>query len=266
MRAGLSEREQAVGTARARVQRLGPHDPFIAAKAREALSEEEGNEKYYRLMLDQNNAKIARKDEQIERLDKIAADVHAACVRRDELHTELDLLTHLERACGPNGVPALILETVAIPQVEVEASRILGLLGGPAYACELRTLREKKGGGLADTLDVILLTETGEAPYESFSGGERARIAFALRLALAQLLASRKGSSTGLLVIDELSGLDQQGVAALVGVLEELQRTVPRILVVSHDAEMRDSFENTLLLEQVDGRSRVVAQLAEVPA
>ncbi len=170
------------------------------------------------------------------------------------------------RACGPNGVPALILETVAIPQVEVEASRILGLLGGPAYACELRTLREKKGGGLADTLDVILLTETGEAPYESFSGGERARIAFALRLALAQLLASRKGSSTGLLVCDELEGLDAQGIAALVTVLEDLQRSIPRIIVVSHVAEMRDSFENTLLLEQIDGRSRVVEQLAEIPA
>ncbi len=80
-------------------------------------------------------------------------------------------------------------------------------------------------------------------------------------MALAQLLASRKGSATGLLVIDELEGLDAQGIAALVQVLEELQRSIPRIVVVSHVAEMRDSFENTLLLEQVDGQSRVVDRL-----
>ncbi len=261
MRAELSAREQALGLARADAAEFGPHDPEAPGKLANRVRSHETDEANYRLAISQIERAIAGADTQLARLDKIAADVHDAHARRDELLSELDLLVAMEKACGPNGVPALILENVAIPQVEAEATRILGLLGGPAYACELRTLRETKTGGLSDTLDVVLLTETGEAPYESFSGGERARIAFALRLALAQLLASRKGSSTGLLVIDELSGLDAEGVAALVAVLEDLATKIRTVLVVSHDAELRDSFENTILLEQVDGKSRVVNDL-----
>ncbi len=261
MRVELLSREQLLGAARANLDAFGPHDPSLSTTARREIAEHERFEAVRRAAVAESDRKIAAADSQLARLDKIAADVEESTIRRDALLTELDLLAAMERACGPNGVPALILETVAIPQVEVEATRILGLLGGPAYACELRTLRETKTGSLSDTLDVVLLTETGEAPYESFSGGERARIAFALRLALAQLLASRKGSSTGLLVIDELSGLDQQGVAALVSVLEDLATKIRTVLVVSHDAELRDSFENTILLEQVDGKSRVVNDL-----
>ncbi len=261
MRVELLSREQLLGAARAKLDAFGPHDPSLSTTARREIAEHERFEVVRRAAVAESDRKIAAADSQLARLDKIAADVEESTIRRDALLAELDLLSAMERACGPNGVPALILETVAIPQVEVEATRILGLLGGPAYACELRTLRETKTGGLSDTLDVILLTETGEAPYESFSGGERARIAFALRLALAQLLASRKGSSTGLLVLDELEGLDAQGIAALVSVLEDLQRSIRTIVLVSHVSELRDSFENTILLEQVDGKSRVVNDL-----
>jgi exonuclease SbcC len=261
MRAGFQQREQSVADARAALLELGPHDPSRVADSQHSVVEAEREIADLRASVASYDRTIAQADTQLARLDKIAADVSIAGVRRDQLHTEIDLLSSMEKACGPNGVPALILETVAIPQVEAEATRILGLLGGPAYACELRTLREKKTGGLSDTLDVVLLTETGEAPYETFSGGERARVSFALRLALAQLLASRKGSATGLLVIDELEGLDAEGIAALVGVLEDLQRSVPRIIVVSHNPEMRDAFENTIMLEQVDGRSRIVSEV-----
>lgn len=261
LKISLPDYEKTVVTTTKDLGDLGEHDPDEIQTLTDALQDAEGHVEAFRVQQNVAEQQVARLDERLERLDKIAADATRSRVRRDELNGELDLLANMERACGQNGVPALILETVAVPQIEVEASRILGRLGGPAYAVELRTLREKKTGGIADTLDVILYTETGEAPYESFSGGERARIAFALRLALAQLLASRKGSATGLLVIDELEGLDADGIAALVDVLEDLQASVPRIIVVSHNAELRDSFANTIMLEQVDGHSQIAVDI-----
>ncbi len=261
MRAELSAREQALGLARADAAEFGPHDPEMMNVLRTQLRGQESMEQVHRAALAHLERTIAGADTNLARLDKIAADVHDARARRDEFLSELDLLVAMEKACGPNGVPALILENVAIPQVEAEATRILGLLGGPAYACELRTLREKKDGGLSDTLDVVLLTETGEAPYESFSTGEKARITCAISLALAQLLANRKGSATGLFVLDDFGGLDAQGIAALIGVLEELARKIPHVIVISQIAELRDSFETCITLEQVDGKSHVVNDL-----
>jgi hypothetical protein len=48
-----------------------------------------------------------------------------------------------EKAYGRDGIPALIVENAAIPQLELEANRILGELGGATAGCrvELRTQR-----------------------------------------------------------------------------------------------------------------------------
>lgn len=266
MRAELPDRERGAAAAQEVLDGLGPHDPSEIAGIERALHKGEFTAEALRSLLSGCERNVARCDERLSRIDKIQQQAQELTDRSVTLHAELDLHTQMERACGPNGVPALILETVAIPQIETEATRILGELGGPAYAVELHTQREKKSGGLADTLDIVLLTDAGARPYESFSGGEKARVAFALRLALAQLLAGRKGSETGLLVIDEIDGLDAEGIAALVRVLEQLQQRIRTIIVVSHDAQLRDAFENTIELENVDGRSRIVGtDREEVP-
>lgn len=262
MRAELPSREVGAAAALADVEALGPHDVAENDRKRAEVDRLVWAEQELREQLDVIVRQLARLEERRKRLDDVAAELAAAVIRRDKLVADLTVRTAMERACGANGIPALILETVAIPQVEAEASRLLRVLGGPATGVELRTQRETKTGGIADTLDIILTTETGEAAYESFSGGERARIAFALRLALAQLLSGRKGADTGLLVLDEVEGLDAQGIAALVTVLEELQRTVPRIILVSHQAELRDAFPQSLMLENVDGRSQILEAAA----
>ncbi len=258
MRAGLAVREDAVASARAALGKVGPHDPSVQAEVERGASAAEDRVGELQASLLDSERSAARSQERLARLDKLAFGIAAAKTRRDKLQDEQTILGTLERACGQNGVPALILENVAIPQIETEASRILARLGGPAYGVELRTLRETKSGSVADALDIVCLTATGDAPYENFSTGERARIALALRLALAQLLANRKGSATGLLVLDDIGGLDAGGIAALVEVLEELKQSISKIIIVSQVAELRDAFERTLLLENVDGRTRVV--------
>ena len=258
LRAELPTRDRAAAGALAEMEALGPHDPNEVQQAKFAMQKAALAEQQLREKIEFEVREVARCDERLARLALIEDEATAQRVRVESLSGLLGKLSAMERACSANGIPALILESIAIPQVEVEASRVLRALGGPATAVELRTLRELKSAGIADTLDVVLQTDTGEANYETFSGGEKARIAFALRLALAQLLAARKGSDTGLLVIDEIDGLDEQGVAALVGVLEELPAKVPRIIVVSHQAELRDAFAQSLTIENIDGRSRIL--------
>ncbi len=262
LRAGEADRQQALSNARADLTAVGLRDADALADAQAVV---------WRLQEEQRNAdaavatlarRVAQLDERLDRLDKLAQRLAEQEAETKTLSDEIALLAALERACGPNGVPALILETVAIPQIETEANRILAVLGGPARAVELRTQREKKTGGVSDTLDIVLLTETGERDYATFSGGERARVNLALRLALAQLLAQRKGAETGLLVLDELEYLDAQGTAALVEVLEGLQDRIRTIILISHLPELRDSLEQTLTLENIDGRSRVVGSMA----
>lgn len=198
------------------------------------------------------DAHLRRVVEAVEKLAETAA-------RRETLHGEVDVAADLERAFGRDGIPALIVESQAIPQIEIDANRILSELG-TAYRVELRTQRAlKSGDGLRDTLDVVVIADGGERPYETFSGGERTRINLALRIALARLLANRRGAESRLLAIDEPDGLDADGFARLADVLRAAGDTFDRVFVISHHPDLAGAFDSTLAVVKEDGRSRVAA-------
>jgi exonuclease SbcC len=170
-------------------------------------------------------------------------------------------LAMLDKAYGPSGIPLLILESVAVPAIEEHANEIVSRLGLPDFRIEIRTQAEKKDGGLRDALDVIVTTGVGERPYESFSGGEQTRLAIALRVALARLLATRRGADCRMLVVDEPDYLDTDGRARLVDVLRELEQTgvFDQVVLVSHESDLRDAFDQVIEVERgSDGWSRIV--------
>jgi exonuclease SbcC len=130
---------------------------------------------------------------------------------------------------------------------------------GTEYQVELHTQRETKSGSVADALDIVVYDGTRARPYEGFSGGEKTRIELALRIALAHLLANRRGAESRVLVIDEPDGLDSAGMAALADVLSRLHTdgVFEKILLVSHVAELRDAFEASIHVVCENGVSRV---------
>lgn len=178
---------------------------------------------------------------------------------RAEQQARHDDLAVLERAFGRNGVPAWITEQHALPAIETEANRILGELGGPVQRVELRTERELKKGGTTDALDIVCHTTDGERDYQTFSGGERTRVQIALRLALARLLAHRRDADIRMLCLDEPDGLDTSGTEALAGVLRGLvaDGVVSTTILASHDTNLRDRFDEALLVTATDSGSEV---------
>lgn len=183
---------------------------------------------------------------------------HAAAVaERDRLHQELDILARLEQACGRDGAPAWIVESQALPQIETEANRILSRLGGAISRVELRTERETKSGEKRDALDIVCLTDDGERALETFSGGEQSRAEIALALGLVDVLQSRQDADLRFLALDEPSGLDTQGTAALAEILVERSAGAV-VLLASHDPGLRDSFDQSVLVERGAGGSRVI--------
>lgn len=195
----------------------------------------------------------------LEAVEEARAEQAQAVDERDRLQRDLAELELLERAFGRDGVPTFVLENSAIPALEAHADELL-LAFGTDYRVELRTQREKRDGGAAETLDVVLVTPAGGRAYETFSGGERTRLNLALRLALARFLAHRRDASCDLLAIDEPDGLDESGMAALVDVLRGLSAdgSFERLLLVSHVPALRDAFDTTITVTKTGGRSEVL--------
>ncbi|MBI3737421.1 MAG: SMC family ATPase, partial [Chloroflexi bacterium] len=134
----------------------------------------------------------------------------------------------LERAFGKDGVPALLIEQ-ALPQIESKANELLDRLSDGQMSIRFVTqaeYKDKKREDLKETLGIQISDAAGVRDYEMYSGGEAFRVNFAIRLALSEVLAQRKGARLQTLVIDEGFGSqDTQG----------RQRLIEAINLVKHD-------------------------------
>jgi exonuclease SbcC len=161
----------------------------------------------------------------------------------DGLNSEIALYGELRDAFGKKGLQAMIIES-AIPEIEVEANRLLQRMSEGRMNLRLETQRDKvSGSGVIETLDIILADELGARPYELFSGGESFRANLALRIALSNLLARRAGAQLQTLVIDEGFGSqDARSLGLVVETINAIKDDFQLILVISHIEELKDQF------------------------
>ncbi|MBK8032006.1 MAG: SMC family ATPase [Chloroflexi bacterium] len=182
------------------------------------------------------------------------ADLEARLAARRE---ERALYDELKQAFGKNGIPAMIIET-AIPELEVTANRLLARMTDGRMNLTMSTQRERKDGGVIETLDIQIADELGTRAYELFSGGEAFRINFAIRVALSQMLARRAGAHLRTLFIDEGFGTqDDEGRNKLVEAITAVQDEFALILVVTHIEELRDQFPVHIAVEKTPDGSRI---------
>ena len=94
---------------------------------------------------------LAASQERLRAAEALQARTEALRTEITALERTLAVRKRLEQAYGANGIPALILEAQAIPQLEAETQRILQEFDMP-FRVELVTQRETKSGiGTAST-------------------------------------------------------------------------------------------------------------------
>jgi exonuclease SbcC len=166
----------------------------------------------------------------------------------------------LERAFGKDGVPALLIEQ-ALPQIEAKANDLLDRLSDGRMSIKFATMAEykdKKRDDLKETLDIQISDGAGLRDYEMYSGGEAFRVNFAIRLALSEVLAQRKGARLQTLVIDEGFGSqDTQGRQRLIEAINMVKPDFAKILVITHLDELKDAFPTRIEVEKTERGSTV---------
>jgi DNA repair protein SbcC/Rad50 len=197
-----------------------------------------------------------------QRLD-VLSDLRA---RQEKIAAERAALTQLvarlkllEKACGRDGVQALLIEQ-ALPDIENRANELLDRLTDGEMQIYFETQKQLKSrDALAETLDIRIIDHAGERPYDNYSGGEQFRVNFAIRLALSQVLAKRAGARLQTLVIDEGFGSqDPNGRQRLVEAINTIQSDFARILVITHIDELRDAFQTKIEVEKTSTGSRII--------
>ena len=245
----LAEEQAAVEAARLEI--AGLQDAVDEARRRE--------EEMRRRRSDESRAR-----EQVIRVQQALSAIEAARKRREDLETKRAKLAErqaiyetLRDAFGKNGIPAMMIEA-AIPELEENANLLLSRMTNGRMHVRLDTQREKKTGGVQETLDILISDELGTRAYESYSGGEAFRVNFAIRIALSQMLARRAGAQLRTLFMDEGFGTqDENGRQRLVEAITAVQDNFDLLLVITHVEDLRDAFPVQIEVQKTADGSRV---------
>ncbi|MFH1662845.1 MAG: SMC family ATPase [Chloroflexota bacterium] len=181
-------------------------------------------------------------------------------IRLEQVVKEARLYLDLTQAFGKKGIQAMLIE-MALPDIEIEANRLLSRMTDNRMHVKIETQRQSKKGEPIETLDIIISDELGPRPYENYSGGEAFRIDFAIRIALSSLLAKRAGAPIPTLIIDEGFGTqDNIGLEKVKEAINSIHDDFDKILVITHIDELKDAFPTRInVIKTTDGSTLEVS-------
>lgn len=217
-------------------------------------------------LLREHRGQLAALAERLGGIKATLAALEADQQERDRLSAELAPKSQrwaryqtLIKAYGRDGIPALIIEN-AVPQLERIANEILGQMSKGKHYVRFETQRElKTRAGLSETLDILIGDWSAERPYETFSGGEQLRIDYAIRFALAELLAQRAGSKVEWLTIDEgLGSQDAEHRALVLDAIKSVAGRFRKVLVITHIEDAQAAFDQVIRFDNSDGAVSVL--------
>lgn len=193
-------------------------------------------------------AQVTRYTSQRDTLNGLAKQITKQSADRPELAAAIEAWAVLTRACSREGVPALILDN-AVGDIEANANDTLEQLGSPLRVA-LETQRTTKSDTIAETLD-ITVSDGGEFhPLARYGGGQRYRVHLALRIGLARAIAGRGGPSCEVLLIDEITDLDEEGKTSLGPVLAAWPG---QVLLISHDDQLSNALPTRVQVTPTPG-------------
>ncbi|NEQ96171.1 MAG: AAA family ATPase [Cyanothece sp. SIO2G6] len=215
----------------------------------------------------QLDALIIRQGElqqQQRQLATLKQDYEQSQAQAQQLRHQLRIHQELQKSFGKNGIQAFMIENL-LPQFEAEANRILAQLSGNQLHLQFVTQRASKSkrsrgipDGWIDTLDILVADLQGTRSYETYSGGEAFRVSFALRLALARLLAQRSGTALQLLIIDEGFGSqDQAGCDRLITAINAIAPEFACILTITHMPHLKAVFDTRVEVTKTSEGSQI---------
>ncbi|MEW6241027.1 MAG: SMC family ATPase [Chloroflexota bacterium] len=259
----IAQQWEAVGAARLReVEAILASEKFAVEVKKPAVSLEEAERALLELQEQENakNQEVGAARQRVAVLDSLRTRKADLASQREELARAVARHKTLERAFGKDGVPALLIEQ-ALPQIESRANDLLDRLSDGQMSIRFVTqaeYKDKKREDLKETLDIQISDGAGTRDYEMYSGGEAFRVNFAIRLALSEVLAQRKGARLQTLVIDEGFGSqDAQGRQRLIEAINTVRGDFAKILVITHLDELKDAFPTRIEVEKTGNGSTV---------
>ncbi|MGB3789097.1 MAG: SMC family ATPase [Phormidesmis sp.] len=210
---------------------------------------------------DRQLSTLGRLQQQLSQLEMVQTQYQEQQKSLGNLQHKYQVYRSLSEAFGRNGIQALMIENL-LPQLEATTNQILGRLSNYQLHVRFVTQRAGRNKKLIDTLDILIADAKGTRPYETYSGGEAFRVNFAIRLAIARLLALRSGTALQMLIVDEGFGTqDKAGCERLIAAIEAIAPDFACILTITHMPHFREAFQTRIdVFKDNDGSHILISE------
>jgi len=212
---------------------------------------EEMNLSTERDMYNKNLSNLAVAESTKKEHDKDTADVVAKKKKIVTIDGDTEALKMLKEAFSPTGIKAIVIDYM-IPRLEDRINEILKLLSD--FTIRLDTQRKGvKEDTIKEGLFIDIFNEKGDClDFATYSGGEKLKIIVAISEALSEL------QNVGFRILDEIfTGLDEESTEKFAEVMDALQSRFSQMLCISHLRNIKDLFDNKLIVAKKDGTSLV---------
>jgi len=174
-----------------------------------------------------------------------------------ECNTEISYKTFWVEGFGNKGIKSFLLDEV-LPELNTRANYYASMLLDNEVQIKFDTETTLKSGDTRDKFNVKIVCGNEEIDYNNYSSGEKARIDVAILLSLQTLVFNRSAGESNIIIFDEVfEHLDVVGIERTVSVLSE-EADDKVIFVISHQNELRDYFDQQLLIiKDKNGVSRL---------
>lgn len=164
-----------------------------------------------------------------------------------------DLLPYYEfwvRGFGKAGIPNMLCEEF-LASLEYETNLILSKINDE-LTVTIDSQHEKGDKSVSEAISYEVHSPCKKiTDYHSYSSGQQQRIK------IADIFAFHKLNGYDFLILDELLelSLDEEGVEAVVRLIQEKSKEVSTMLVTSHNDKVKDSFDKVFYVEYENGNS-----------
>jgi len=187
-------------------------------------------------------------------IKKTLRSIKVKKARISELWDKRTVIENMISACSKKGGIPSILISRAIVEIEKYTNTTLETFDNyDSMKVRMTTPRP-------DEIDIAVRmgNEVEYRDFDTFSGGERFIISFAIRMALAQILSRKYGANIKFILLDEAgTALDEYNTERFADMVKRLSAD-QLILLITHQDNLRNFIQQNIFVRRSAGKSEVI--------
>lgn len=199
-----------------------------------------------KMELTKNNMQqeITKLESILTRKHTLESQIASILQERQKIHQDIEILNTILGGFDKNGIPFMIAQNT-LQFVENFANSILNEINSNMEV-EFLIEKETKTGNVNEVVEIIIKMDGIKRNYNTFSGGEKALINFAIRMGISTYLTNKNNSSIEMVILDEVfAALDDENRYKIFAMLNSLKNRFNKILAISH-TKLKDIFPSII--------------------